>query len=106
MNGVEKERCERGAGSGAVGEELEATVTAVVEEALPVIVEDVARRLGLTEESPNQVELVDGLDPEDEELLDQFCSARTPTPTTGASGSDPPRAGLTNAGPRGSSPVG
>ena len=32
-----------------------------------------ARRLGLTEEAPQKVEVVDGLDPEDEELLDEWC---------------------------------
>ena len=32
-----------------------------------------ARRLGLTEEAPVKVESISGLDPADEELLDEFC---------------------------------
>ena len=32
-----------------------------------------ARRLGLTEEAPVKVETISGLDPADEELLDEWC---------------------------------
>jgi CheY-like chemotaxis protein len=35
--------------------------------------DQMARRLGLTEEAPQTVEIVDGLDPEDEKLLDEWC---------------------------------
>lgn len=35
--------------------------------------DQMARRLGLTDEAPNQVEEIDGLDPEDEALLDEWC---------------------------------
>jgi hypothetical protein len=35
--------------------------------------DQMARRLGLTEEAPHQVEVIDGLDAEDEELLDEWC---------------------------------
>lgn len=36
--------------------------------------DQMARRLGLTDEAPRKVEVVDGLDPEDEELLDEWCT--------------------------------
>jgi hypothetical protein len=45
----------------------EAIVSAVETE------DKMARRLGLTEEAPQKVEVVDGLNPEDEELLDEWC---------------------------------
>lgn len=32
-----------------------------------------SQRLGLTNEEPTEIELADGLDPEDEELLEEFC---------------------------------
>lgn len=35
--------------------------------------DQMARRLGLTEEAPHQVEVIDGLEPQDEELLDEWC---------------------------------
>lgn len=33
----------------------------------------VSQRLGLTNEEPHEIEVADGLDPEDEDLLDEFC---------------------------------